>query len=297
MKILITGATGNLGNLVLEALLNKVPKENIAVMLRSEKNAATFSDQGIEVRIGNYDDIDSMIGAFKGIDKLYFVSGPDLEARLTQHVKVVEAATAAKVGHVVYTSFSRKDGAGVHPLSTLAQGHIIAENALKESRLLYTILLNNYYMEVIPLFVGENILKSQTIYFPAGQGKSGFISRQDIAELSAVILTTAGHEQQIYEVSGERAYDFDEVAEMISDASGTSIGYISPSEDEFRKALKEYGLAEEIIEISALSGRAIVQGEFEKTSKIYEEITGRKPTSLGRFLKQQYGSRNSDVAL
>ncbi|MDQ0968676.1 uncharacterized protein YbjT (DUF2867 family) [Flavobacterium sp. W4I14] len=152
-------------------------------------------------------------------------------------------------------------------------------------------------MEVIPLFVGENILKSQTIYFPAGQGKSGFISRHDIAELSAVILATEGHEQKIYEVSGERAHDFDEVAKLISDASGTSISYVSPSEDGFRKALKEYGLAEEIIEISALSGRAIVQGEFEKTSKTYEEITGRKPTSLGHYLKRQYGDNNSDAAL
>jgi len=110
MKILITGATGKLGGLVLDSLSTKTAKENIAVMLRNDKGAEAFSNRGIEVRIGNYDDTVSMVKAFKDIDKLYFISGPDLEGRLTQHKNVVAAAIEANVGHIIYTSFSRKGG-------------------------------------------------------------------------------------------------------------------------------------------------------------------------------------------
>lgn len=290
-KILITGATGNLGGIVIESLLKKTAANNIAVMLRNDKNAAAFSSKGIDVRIGDYNDIAAMSSAFKGIDKLYFVSGPDLEARLIQHQNVVAAAIEAKVTHIVYTSFSRKDGSEHHPLHTLAQGHIIAEKAIKDSGITYTILLNNYYMEVIPLFVGENILASKTIFFPASQGKSGFIARKDIAELSAEILTTSGHENKIYEASGEQAYSFEEVAQILSEVTGTVINYISPSEDDFEKALKEYGVPQYGIELSVLSARAIVEGEFEKTSTTFQRITGREPITLPDFLQEIYGSK------
>ncbi|RYE53220.1 MAG: SDR family NAD(P)-dependent oxidoreductase, partial [Sphingobacteriales bacterium] len=150
MKILITGATGKLGGLVLDSLFTKTAKENIAVMLRNDQRAEAFSNRGIEARIGNYDDTGSMVKAFKDIDKLYFISGPDLEGRLTQHKNVVAAAIEANVGHIIYTSFSRKGGTEAHPLLTLAEGHIIAENAIRDSGIPYTLLLNNYYMEVIP---------------------------------------------------------------------------------------------------------------------------------------------------
>jgi NAD(P)H dehydrogenase (quinone) len=294
MKILITGATAKLGGLVLDALFTRTAKENIAVMMRRDKGAEEFSNKGIEVRIGNYDDTASMVQAFKGIDKLYFISGPDLEGRLTQHKNVVAAALEANVGHVIYTSYSRKGGPEAHPLFTLAQGHIVAENAIKDSGIPYTLLLNNYYMEVIPLFVGENILQSKTIYFPAAHGKNGFIARNDIAELSAVILTTTGHEQKTYEVSGEQAYGFEEIAKLISEVSGITINYISPSEQDFEKALSGYGVPPALIELSSLSAKAIVAGEFDKISNTYERITGRKPTSMIKFLQHQYGDKNPD---
>ena len=290
-KILITGATGNLGGLVIDSLLNKTAAKNIAVMLRSELHADVFESKGIEIRIGNYDDIESMINAFEGIGILYFVSGPDLEGRLVQHKNVVAAAIQAKVGHVVYTSFSRKDGHENHPLLTLAQGHIIAEDAIMASAIPYTILLNNYYMEVIPLFVGENILTAKNIFFPASEGKSGFIARRDIAELSAEILVTPGHENKVYEASGEVAYTFEEVAQLISEVSGTKIDYVSPTEIDFENTLKGYGVPQTGIEISVLSARAIVKGEFEKTSDTFRRITGKEPVSLPDFLKELYGAK------
>jgi NAD(P)H dehydrogenase (quinone) len=293
MKILITGATGNLGGLVVDALLKKTAAENILVMVRTEKNAENFINKGIDVRLGNYDDKASMVKAFTNIDKLYFVSGPDLKARLVQHETVVAAAIEAKVGHIVYTSFSRKGGPAPHPLFTLSEGHVIAENAIKDSGLPYTILLNNYYMEVIPLFVGENILESKTIYFPAGHGKSGFIARQDVAELSAVILTTPGHERKAYEVSGEYNYDFDEVAQILSEISGVTINYVSPSETDFERTLDEYNVPPALINLSSLSAKAIVEGEFDKTSNTFELITGRKPISLRHFLKDHFSSKKS----
>lgn len=291
-KILITGATGNLGSLVIESLLEKTTADNIAVMIRNEKDAERFSSLGInDIRIGNYDDKASMIKAFSGIDKLYFVSGSDLEARLVQHANVVNAAKEAKIFHIVYTSFSRKTDSENYPLLTLAKGHLITEEAIKNSGIPYTFLLNNYYMEVIPLFVGD-VLKTKTIYFPASDGKSGFIARKDIAELSATILTVAGHENKIYEASGDYAYTFDEIAKLISKVSGTAINYTSPSEDDFEKTLKDNGVNQAGINISVLSARAIREGEFEKTSTTFESITGHPPISLTEFLEEKYGVKN-----
>jgi NAD(P)H dehydrogenase (quinone) len=143
-------------------------------------------------------------------------------------------------------------------------------------------------MEVIPLFVGENILTGKTIFFPALQGKSGFIAREDIAELSSEILTTSGHQNKIYEVSGEQAYTFDEVAQLISQVSGTNISYISPAESDFGKALEEYGVPQYVRDLSISSARAIVEGEFDKTSDTFQRITGKKPKSLYDFLQEKY---------
>ncbi|OCB78313.1 NAD(P)-dependent oxidoreductase [Flavobacterium piscis] len=288
-KILITGATGNLGGLIVALLLQKTKAENIAVMLRNDKHAEKYSNMGVDIRIGDYDNQASMTQAFKGVDKLYFISSPDLEARLVQHKNVVEAAKEAKVGHIIYTSFSRKDQSAGHPLFTLAQGHLITEEAIIESAIPYTILLNNYYMEVIPLFAGENILSSKTIYFPALDGKSGFVARKDIAELSVEILVTEGHENKFYEVSGEKAYSFEEVAELISVSSGININYVSPMEEDFKKALKDFGVPDYAIELSVLSAKAIVEGEFEKTSDIFHNIMGKKATSLSEFISEKYG--------
>ncbi|MBW2961047.1 SDR family oxidoreductase [Mesonia aestuariivivens] len=288
-KILVTGATGNLGGLVIDNLLEKIEANQIAALVRDTNKAKELNAKGIDVREGNYDDVASLTEAFKGIEKLYFVSGGDLENRPQQHLNVVEAAEKAGVKHVIYTSFGRKDESENSPIYLVAKGHLAAENALKSANLDYTVLKHNLYMEVIPLFAGENLLESKTIFLPAEEGKTGFMARKDMAKIAAKILTNSGHENKFYEVSGTKAYTFTEVAQLISEVSGKEINYVSPSPEEFVKTLQGYGVPQPAIDITLMFAQGTAQGEFNKTASTYKDLTGNEPTSLKEFLKEVYG--------
>lgn len=290
-KILVTGATGKLGSLVAEALLKKTEASNIVVMVRDRAKARDLDAKGIEVRIANYNDKASMTKAFNNIGKIYFVSGNDLEKRVEQHKNVVKAAEEAKVDHVIYTSFGPGNYSENSPFYAVAKGHLAAEESLKNSGLAYTILKHNLYMEVIPLFAGENLLESKTIFLPAEDGKTAFMARKDMAFLAAEILTGSGHENKIYDVSGDKSYSFNEIASLISEVSGKEINYISPSVEEFQATLKGYGVSAPAIAMTVMFAKGIAQGEFNKTATTFKDLTGKDITSLKTFLKEVYGSK------
>ncbi|HIB36386.1 SDR family oxidoreductase [Mesonia sp.] len=288
-KILITGATGNLGGLVIDALLSKIEANQIAGLVRDTNKAEALQAKGIDIREGNYDDESSLEKAFSGVEKIYFISGNDLDKRVDQHKNIVAAAEKAGVEHVVYTSFGRKDESENSPIYPVAKGHLAAEDALKNASLDYTILKHNLYMEVIPLFAGENLLESKTLFLPAEDGKTGFMARKDMAVLAAEILTGEGHENKTYEVSAEKAFTFAEIAALISEVSGTEINYVSPNPEEFAKTLKGYGVPQPAIDMTVMFAKGIAQGEFDETATTYRDFTGNEPTSLKTFLADTYG--------
>ena len=288
-KILITGATGNLGGLVIDALLSKIEANQIAGLVRDTNKAEVLQAKGIDIREGNYDDESSLEKAFSGVEKIYFISGNDLDKRVAQHKNIVAAAEKAGVKHVVYTSFGRKDESENSPIYPVAKGHLAAEDALKNASLDYTILKHNLYMEVIPLFAGENLLESKTLLLPAKDGKTGFMARKDMAVLAAEILTGEGHENKTYEVSAEKAFTFAEIAALISEVSGTEINYVSPDPEEFAETLKGYGVPQPAIDMTVMFAIGIAQGEFDETATTYRDFTGNEPTSLKTFLADTYG--------
>lgn len=288
-KILITGATGNLGGLVIEALLEKIEANQIAGLVRETSKAADLKAKGIDIREGNYDDESSLEKAFQRIEKIYFISGSDLDKRVVQHKNIVAAAEKAGVKHVIYTSFGRKNESKNSPIYPVAKGHLAAENALKNAHLDVTILKHNLYMEVIPMFAGDNLLESKTLFLPAEDGKTGFMARKDMANLAAEILTAKGHENKTYEVSGNKAYSFSEIATLISEVSDTEINYVSPNANEFTETLKSYGVPQPAIDMTLMFAKGIAQGEFNETASIYKDLTGNELTSLKEFLKELYG--------
>lgn len=288
-KILITGATGNLGGLVIEALLEKIEANQIAGLVRETSKAADLKAKGIDIREGNYDDESSLEKAFQRIEKIYFISGSELDKRVVQHKNIVAAAEKAGVKHVIYTSFGRKNESENSPIYPVAKGHLAAENALKNAHLDVTILKHNLYMEVIPMFAGDNLLESKTLFLPAEDGKTGFMARKDMANLAAEILTAKGHENKTYEVSGNKAYSFSEIATLISEVSDTEINYVSPNANEFTETLKSYGVPQPAIDMTLMFAKGIAQGEFNETASIYKDLTGNELTSLKEFLKELYG--------
>lgn len=289
-KILITGATGHLGKEVVELLAEQSAESTIAALVRNPDKAELLKAKGVEIREGDYDDYDSLLRAFKGIDKLYFVSGSDIAHRTRQHENVVNAAKEAGVHHVVYTSFQRKNETASSPIAPVAEAHLKTEAWLKESGLAYTILKHTLYLDMLPMFMGEQVLESGVIYQPAGDGKAAMLTRHDMAEVAAAILTSEGHENKEYDITAGQAYSYGDIAAILSELAGKPIQYVSPSQEAFSKTLSERGVPAEAIGMSAGFAEAIKQGEFGKTSHDTETILGHQPTSLPDYLKQVYTS-------
>lgn len=292
-KILITGATGHLGGLVINSLLEKGIKANeISALVRNAEKAEALKNKGIILKIGDYNDYASLVEAFKGTDKLLFVSGSDLTSRLSQHENVVKAAKEAGVKHVVYTSFQRRNETETSPLGLLAKSHLDTEKWLKESGLDYTILKNNLYMDYIPSFIGDKVLETATIYLPAGNGKVSAALRSEFAEATANILASPGHENKSYDFTNVEAYSYGEVAKYISEITGKNIQYVSPGVDEFTQTLTNAGVPAEAIGVLSSFSVAQKQGDLDLTSSDLENLLGRKPTTLKTFLETVYTSKN-----
>lgn len=287
-KILITGATGHLGKDVINMLLNKIGKDQISALVRNPLKAEDLKNKGVEIRVGDYDNYDSLVNAFGGIDKLYFVSGSDVMIRLKQHENIINAAKESKVKHVLYTSFVRKNETETSPIAMVSQSHLKTEEWLKQSGLIYTILKHNLYMDFLPMFMGKKVVEKGLIYLPAGNGKAAFTLRNDMAKVGAAILTSEGHENKEYEISADKNFSYHDVAKELSEISGKTINYVSPSIEEYSKTLSQSGVPNEYIGMLAGFSDAIKQGEFESTSNIIEQLTGNKSVSLSNFLRSVY---------
>ncbi len=287
-KILVTGATGQLGKATVNELLQRVNANEIYALVRDVSKAEDLKAKDVNIALGDYNDYASLITAFKGIDKLYFVSSSDLENRFGQQQNVVQAAAEAGVGHIIYTSAQRRSEDGSSPIAFAADAHWQTDNLIKGSGLTYTILKHGLYMDILPMFMGDKVIETGTIFLPAGDGKSSYASRADLAAAGAVILTTAGHQNKVYEFGGPVSYSFHDIAGILSELSGKSIQYVSPSAEVYAEQLKGYGVADEMIQGAASFCVAIAQGEFDFPSTDLEIILGRKTQSQQDFLKAAY---------
>src|SRR6218665_1012475 len=287
-RILVTGATGNLGAATVDFLLKRTDAANIVALVRDADNekAQALKAKGVEVRTGDYNNYPSLVNAFKGIDKLYFVSGNDLEHRLEQHENVVKAAVEAKLKLVVYTSVPRKNESATSPIFPLLDSHVKTESLLIASRIPYTILKHNLYMEMLPAFLGEQLLQTGVAYFPAGEGKVSFTSRMDMAEAAAALLTTEGHENKVYDMTNNKTVSFPEIAAEISKISGKAISYVSPSQEEYRSTLLAAGVPAHYVGVFAGFAEGFKQQEFDQTNNLIETLTGRKPLREREILAQ-----------
>lgn len=287
--ILITGATGHLGTATINALLQKgVDANQISALARDDSKAANLKAKGINIVTGNYDDYTSLVAAFKNVDKLFFVSGNDVANRNGQHYNVVNAAKEAGVKHVVYTSYSRKNETETSALWVIGQSHLATEKWLKESGLTYTILKNNLYADYVPFFIGEKVLETGTIYFPAGKGKASLVSRVEMGEAAASVLASSGHENKTYDITNTETYSYDDIAKYITEISGKEIKYISPNVKEYEQAIRNAGVPDLFIGFFLAFASATEQGDLSIVSNDLQNLIGRKPTTLKEFLKAVY---------
>ncbi len=288
--ILITGATGSLGKATINFLLEKgYQAQNIIALVRDEAKASDLKAQGVTIKIGDYDNYDSLLSAMAGVEKVLLISGSDLVKRSAQHESVVKAAKEAGVKHILYTSFQRKNESDSSPIAFVAKSHIDTENIVKHSGIAYTILRNNIYLDMLPIFLGEKVIETG-VFFPAGETKSAFASRSDMAEAIANILIGNGHENKEYDFSNTESVSFQDIADSLGSLTGKSVNYFSPDKEAYHQTLANAGVPAEYIGMFAGFAEAMKQGEFSETSTDLEKLLGRKPITAKEFLATIYAS-------
>jgi NAD(P)H dehydrogenase (quinone) len=287
--ILITGATGHFGTAAIHKLLEKgIAASDIIAFVRDENKAADLKAKGIQIKVGDYHNYDSLKEASKGVDKLLLVSSSDLKDRLTQHQNVINAAIENGVKQIVYTSIDIENfQTSVIPL--VSQIHSDTADYLKASGISYTLLNDTLYADLVPAFSGETVLETG-IFFPAGDGKTPFAARAEMAEAAAVVLNTEGHENQEYAIAGETAYSFSEIAGMIAEISGKDVQYHAPDKETYIDVLVKAGVPEGDAGFFAGFGIAIAGAEFDTKRSDLGKLLGRKPQDLKDFLKTVYGA-------
>ncbi|MCA6436141.1 MAG: SDR family oxidoreductase [Bacteroidetes bacterium] len=292
--ILVTGATGHFGKSAIDFLLKKgISSTNIVALVRDEEKAAEIKSKGVALRIGDYDNYNSLLNAFIGVEKLLFVSGSDIFNRGAQHQNVVKAAKESGVKHVVYTSFQGKNETESSPLWPVAQSHLQTEAWLKESGIDYTILKNTLYLDFVPAFLGEKVIETGVIYLPAGDGKVGAVLRAEMAEATANILISSKHAGKTYHFTNQETFSYQEVAQQLSEITGKTINYISPTADEYAQTLTEHGVPVDFIGLFSSFAVAQEKGELEMVGSDLVQILGRKPTTVKTFLTQVYSPSNN----
>jgi NAD(P)H dehydrogenase (quinone) len=288
--ILVTGATGHLGKSTIDSLLNKgYSASNIIALVRDEAKAADLKSKGVTIRIGDYDNYESQVAAFAGVEKLLLISGSDIVNRGSQHANAVHAAKEAGVKHILYTSSERKNDTETSPIYFLGKSHLATEKLIKESGMTYTIFRNNLYLDALPMFFGEQVLETG-IFLPAGDTKSAFALRDDMAEAIANVLTSQGHENKEYSLSNTENISIQQIAEDLTEIVGTQINYVSPPQDVYVETLTQAGVPAEYVGMFASFAEAIKQGEFSTQKTDLETLLGRKPTTAKQYLSMVYGS-------
>jgi NAD(P)H dehydrogenase (quinone) len=286
--ILVTGATGNLGKSTIKSLLAKgIDATDIAALVRDESKAAELKSTGIQVRLGDYQDVDSLKSAFQGVDKLLLISSSAAIAdRFEQHKNAIDAAKETGVRHLVYTGFAMKD-LNQSFMTADVQYHAYTVAYLKQATLPYTVMHNTFYADLIPLLIGKDVLE-EGVSIPAGEGKIPFLSLAEMAEALAVVLTTPSHENKEYVMAAETAFSFAEIADMLAASTGKTIAYHQPEVRVYMAQLVQAGLSEDDAAYIARYAKAFAHGEFDINRSDVKQLLGRNPVRLADFLRSIY---------
>ena len=273
--IVVTGATGHLGRLVIAALLKKMPASGIVAAVRNGEKARDLAAAGIGVRLADYNQPQVWDGAFKGADKILLISSSEVGQRARQHRSVVDAARRAGVKLLVYTSVLRAD---TSPLG-LAAEHDETEAMIRASGIPYTFLRNGWYTENYTVGIPA-ILERGAVYGCAGNGRISSAARIDYAEAAAAVLTGENQAGKVYELAGDSAFTLTDFAMEISRQSGKNIGYVNLTESDYRNALLKAGLPEPYAALLADSDTGISKGALFDDSHQLSRLINRQTAPL-----------------
>lgn len=266
--IAITGATGQLGQHVLENLLKTVPAGQVVAIVRNPAKAESLSQRGIGVRQADYSDEAALTAALQGVDKLLLISSSEVGQRAVQHRNVINAAKAAGVKFIAYTSLLHAD---TSPLG-LADEHIATEQMLADSGIAYALLRNGWYTENY-LASAPPAIEHGVFIGAAGNGKIASATRADYAAAAARVIAEEGHAGKVYELAGDEAWTLSELAAELSKQSGKNVVYQNLSEADFAAALKGVGLPAGLADMLADSDTGASKGGLFDDSRTLSALT------------------------
>lgn len=278
--IAITGATGQLGQHVIEELLKTVPASQIVAIVRNLAKAEALRQQGVVVRQADYTDEAAFTTALNGVDKLLLISSSEVGQRAVQHQNVINAAKAAGVKFIAYTSLLHADKS---PLGLHVE-HVETENALAASGVPYALLRNGWYTENY-LASAPPALEHGVFMGVAGEGKIASATRADYAAAAAKVISEEGHAGKVYELAGDNAWTLSELAAELSKQSGKPVTYQNLSEADFAAALKGVGLPAGLAEMLADSDTGASKGGLFDDSHTLSKLIGRPTTPLAESVK------------
>lgn len=284
-KILVTGASGNLGGAVINHLLSTygVPAGQLIAASRSTEKLQDLAKQGVELRKADFDDERSLADAFAGVDTVLLVSTDALAVkgqRLVQHQAAIKAAKGAGVKRIVYTSMPKPDGS----LISFAPDHLGSEEAVKASGIDYVILRNAWYLDNY-LHSLPHDLQSGKWFTATKGGKVSNIARDDLAKAAAAVLAKGISGNQTFTLTGAKSITISDLAKIVFNVTSKPLEVVDASQEQLRAGMAGAGLPDFVIDMLLSTDANIAAGNFDIVTSHFEQLTGQKPQSAEEFFK------------
>jgi NAD(P)H dehydrogenase (quinone) len=295
-KIVITGASGHFGNAATRLLLQHIPASDLILMSRKPEKLSEFSDLGCTTRYGDFDDPASLQKAFEGGDKLLLISGMQVGYRVKQHSNAIDAAAAAGIKHIVYTSYI---GATQDNQALIAIDHYGTEEHLKASGVDWTAMRDGMYIDSMVEAAAPVALKTGVWISSGGDGKCSFVDRDDCVASAVAVLLGEGHENKVYNITAPELWSFREIAALIAEITSQPIEMQIVSDDALYSHFEGLGIPREALTEFNVDGyawccddmvsyeRSMREGHFAVVSNDIKMLTGKEPKSLREFVMER----------
>ncbi len=275
MTVAVTGASGHLGRKVADLLLERLDPHQVILLTRTPDALASYSERGVVVRHADFDEPSTLAEAFSGAERALLISALDFERRIGQHRAAIEAAKAARVRHVIYTSIPKPEG---NPAAA-SPSHHATELAACDSGLAWTFLRNNLYADFQVRVVAQVIASGQLVT-SAGNGRVAYVSRDDCAGAAAAVLVQDGHEGRVYDITGPQALGPQEVAALAAELGGRPVEVVPVDDDALVAGMIENGVPDAAARVVLSFVVAAREGFLDSVSSAVEELTGTSPAPL-----------------
>lgn len=294
-RIVITGASGNYGRGVTDRLIAQGRAADLILITRKPEKLADRAAQGCTVRYGDFDKPETLAEAVQGADKMLLISGTRVGARVVQHKAAIDAAAAAGVKLIIYTSFIGIDDPA-NP-AEVRHDHIETERLIRASGCNWTMLRDAHYADAMILMAGPGVIQSGKWFSNAGEGREAMVWRDDCIESAVAVLTGAGHEGQIYNITGPDLQTFGEVAAIMAEVTGRPVEHVSLDDEGQYAMFDAMGVPRrpvDDLEVAGIPwnsddmvsfGRAIREGFLELCTDDVERLTGRKARSVRQMIE------------